>query len=102
MDNFAHELGKIMKKHRDWNKTHGKPYKRAEIAKKIGIPPVSLNHYEKGDRGIQFDIFFRWCLALEINPKSVCEYMMERMYGGRKNYRNRNKLQEVTSCQEQN
>lgn len=73
MDELLQITAEVMKNYRIKNKKKNLPSQVKEIANLLGISPECFSHYEKGDRKIQFDLWFRWCNALQIGHRAVVE-----------------------------
>lgn len=73
MDKVVKITAEIMKNYRVRNKKKGFIWKVKDISEKIGISPICLSNYERGDRKIQLDLWFRWCDALGVSHRSVIE-----------------------------
>lgn len=73
MDNFIKITAEVMKNYRLKNKKKGLPWQIKDIAQLIGISADSLSNFERGDRKIQLDLWYRWCNALQITQRSAIE-----------------------------
>lgn len=73
MDKLLLVTAQVMKNYRIKNKKKGLPSTVSEVAQLMEITPNMLTHYEKGDRKIQLDLWYRWCNALQITHRSAIE-----------------------------
>lgn len=73
MDEILKVTSQVMRNYRLKNKKKGLPYQIKDIAPIIGISPECLVNYERGNRKIQFDLWYRWCTAIGITHRTAIE-----------------------------